>query len=157
MHHLARNFTSQMKEKVEKERLTEFGTTFHYKKVFLGKMSDGDYVTIEEFIDGVFVKYINNNGDICAEDDVLCDKAQCFSHFTYEKSQGKLMVLDVQGAGLTLYDPEIASAELTDGDGSLRFCNGNLAEGAIKNFFAKHKCNFYCRILQLKLLPLASQ
>lgn len=114
---------------MEKERLTEFGTTFHYKKVFLGKMSDGDYVTIEEFIDGVFVKYINNNGDICAEDDVLCDKAQCFSHFTYEKSQGKLMVLDVQGAGLTLYDPEIASAELTDGDGSLRFCNGNLAEG----------------------------
>ena len=46
-------------------------------------MSGGDYVTIEEFIDGVFV----------------CDKAQCFAHFTYEKSQGKLMVLDVQGAG----------------------------------------------------------
>ena len=157
MHHLARNFTSQLKEKVEKETLTEFGTSFHYKKVFLGKMSDGDYVTIEEFIDGVFVKYINNNGDICTEDDVLCDKAQCFAHFTYEKSKGKLMVLDVQGAGLNLYDPEIASAELTDDDGSLRFCNGNLADGAIKNFFAKHNCNFYCRILQLKLLPSASQ
>lgn len=42
MHHLARNVTSQMKEKVEKERLTEFGTTFQHKKVFLGKMSDGD-------------------------------------------------------------------------------------------------------------------
>ena len=83
MHHLARNFTSQLKEKVEKERLTEFGTTFHYKKVFLGKMSDGDYVTIEEFIAGVFVKYISNYGDIYAKDDVLCDKAQCFSHFTY--------------------------------------------------------------------------
>lgn len=83
MHHLARNFTSQLKEKVEKETLTEFGTTFHYKKVFPGKTSEGD--------------------------------------------------------------------------GSLRFCNGNLAEGAIKNFFAKHKCNFYCSILQLKLLPLASQ
>jgi len=110
MHHLARNFTSQMNKKVEKERLTEFGTTFHYKKVFLGKMSDGDYGTIEEFIDGVFVKYISNNGDIGAEDDVLCDKAQCFLHFTYEKSQGTLMELDVQGAGLTLYDPEIASA-----------------------------------------------
>ena len=155
MHHLARNFTSQLKEKVEKERLTEFGTTFHYKKVYLGKMSDGDYVTIEEFFDGMFVKYINYNGDICTEDDVLCDKAQCFSHFTYEKSQGKLMVLD--GAGLNLYDPEIASAELTDDDGSLRFRNGNLVEGAFKNFFPKHKCNFYCRILQLKLLPSASQ
>ena len=67
------------------------------------------------------------------------------------------MVLDVQGAGLNLYDPEIASAELTDGDSSLHFCNGNLAEGTIKNFFAKHKCNFYLiRILQLKLLPTAS-
>ena len=75
-----------MKEKVEKETLTEFGTTFHYKKVFLGKMSDGDYVTIEEFIDGVFVKYIKNNGDICAEDHVLCDEAESFAHFTYEKS-----------------------------------------------------------------------
>ena len=58
------------------------------------------------------------------------------------------MVLDVQSAELNLYDHEIFSAGLTDGDGSLRFCNGNLAEGAIKNFFAKHKC--YCRILQLK-------
>ena len=53
------------------------------------------------------------------------------------------MVLDVQGAGLNLYDPEIASAELTDGDTSLHFCNGSLAEGTIKNFFAKHKCNLY--------------
>ena len=95
--------------------------------------------------------------ELCAKDDVLCDKAQCFADFTYEKSQGKLMVLDVQGAGLNLYDPEIASAELTDGDGSLRLCNGNLAEGAIRNFFGKHKCNFYCKILQLKLLPSASQ
>ena len=48
---------------------------------------------------------------------------------------------------------KIAMAELTVDGGSLRFCNGNLAEGAIKNFFAKHKCNLYCRILQLKLLP----
>ena len=47
--------------------------------------------------------------------------------------------------------------KLTDGDSSLHFCNGNLAEGAIKNFFAKHNCNFNCRILQLKFLPSASQ
>ncbi|KAK2550710.1 hypothetical protein P5673_028580 [Acropora cervicornis] len=50
-------------------------------------MSDGDYVNIEELIDAVFVKYINNNGGICTEDDVLCDKAQCFAHFT--KATGK--------------------------------------------------------------------
>ena len=43
--------------------------------------------------------------------------------------------------------------KLTDGDSSLHFCNGNLVEGAIKNFFAKHNC----RILQLKFLPSPSQ
>ena len=50
MHLLARNFTSE----VEKETLTEFDTTFHYKKVFQARW------VIEEFIYGVFVKYINN-------------------------------------------------------------------------------------------------
>ena len=49
-------------------------------------MSDGDYMTIEQLIDGMFVKYINSNGDICTEDDVVCDKAQCFAHFTSMKS-----------------------------------------------------------------------
>ena len=43
------------------------------------------------------------------------------------------MIVDVQGTGLNLYDPEIASAELTHGDGSLRFCNGHLAEDFLCN------------------------
>ena len=86
MHHLARNFASQLKEKVKKEKLAGFGATLRYRKVFLGKMSDGNYVTIEEFIVGDFVKYTNNNGDICTKDDVVCHKAQCFAHFTYKKN-----------------------------------------------------------------------
>ena len=32
-------------------------------------MSNGDYMTIEEFMDGAFVQSINNNVDICAEDE----------------------------------------------------------------------------------------
>jgi hypothetical protein len=35
-----------------------FGKTFSYKKVFMGKTDDGEYVTIE-YIDDDFVKYIN--------------------------------------------------------------------------------------------------
>ena len=62
---------------------------------------------------------------------MFCDKAECFAHFIYEKSQGKLKVLDVQGGGLNLYDPDIASTELTHDQGSPHFCNGNLMEGAI--------------------------
>lgn len=64
----------------------------------MGKLDDGKYVTIEEFIDDDFVKYINNNGKLCELGDI-CDKAQAFAHFTLEKSQGKLIVLDIQGAG----------------------------------------------------------
>ena len=68
----------------------------------------GGGVSIEEYIDGDFIKYINNNGDVC-EKGTVCDKAEAFVHFTHEKSEGKLFVLDIQGAGYTLYDPEIAS------------------------------------------------
>lgn len=43
MHYLARNFASQMKEQIEKEQLTEFGPTFEYKKVFMGKTNSGEF------------------------------------------------------------------------------------------------------------------
>lgn len=49
----------------------------------MGKMDDGKYVTIKEFIDDDFVKYINNNGKLCELGDI-CDKAQAFAQFTYE-------------------------------------------------------------------------
>ena len=117
MHYLARNLSIwQLKEQIEKEELTGFGPTFEYKKVFIGKTDSGAFVSIEEFIKGDFVKYMNNNGEVC-EEGTVCDKAQAFVHFTYEKSEGKLIVLDIQGAGYTLYDPEIASLDLLSDDG----------------------------------------
>jgi len=89
MHYLACNFASQVKEQIEKEQLMEFGPTFEYKKVFMGKTDSGEFVSIEEYINGDFIKYINNNGEVC-EKGTVCDKAQAFVHFTYEKSEGKL-------------------------------------------------------------------
>ena len=152
MHYLARNFASQLREKIEKEQLMEFGPTFEYKKVFMGKTNSGEFVSIEEYIDGDFIKYINNNGDVC-ENGTVCDKAEPFVHFTHEKSEGKLIVLDIQGAGYTLYDPEIASLDLLSDDGTYQFCTGNLSEIAMKNFFEKHQCNKFCKLLGLKLAP----
>ncbi|CAB4008202.1 Hypothetical predicted protein [Paramuricea clavata] len=43
---------------------TQFGKSFHNKKIFLGKIGEDEYVTVEEFVDGLFVKYINNTGDL---------------------------------------------------------------------------------------------
>ena len=152
MHYLARNFASQLREKVETEDLEGFGHTFEYKKVFMGKTPDAEYVTVEEFISGEFAKYVNNTGEMCGQG-TICQKAQSFSHFTYEKSGGKVMVLDIQGSGYTLYDPEVASANVLCEDGTYQFCNGNLGDIAIQNFFANHQCNFYCTLLNLGLRP----
>ena len=84
---------------------------------------------------------------------MLCKKVQAFSHFTYQNSDGKVMVLDIQGSGYTLYDPEIASAEVHSEDGGYQFCTGNLAGKAIESFFEEHQCNCYCKLRKLKLRP----
>ena len=76
-------------------------------------MQDGEYVTIEEFIDGDFTKYLNNTGLVCGNRSTdECKKAECLTHYSYEKSSEKLMLLDIQGSMYTLFDPEIASATL---------------------------------------------
>jgi hypothetical protein len=64
-------------------------------------------------------------------------KAECYAHFTYEKSEGKLIVLDLQGSKYTLYDPDISSSELLD-DGKMQFWYGNLAAQAMENLFSNH-------------------
>ena len=76
-------------------------------------LQDGEYVTIEEFIDGDFTKYLNNTGLVCGNRSTdECKKAECLTHYSYEKSSEKLMLLDIQGSMYTLFDPEIASATL---------------------------------------------
>ena len=145
---LARNFAQSM----DAEALVlEFGGTFTYNKVFFSSMGN-EFVAIETFIDGPFVKLINNHGFICSEGvSELSMKAETFSHYTYKKSNTQLMVLDIQGVhvGYTLCDPEIASTIHTDIANKFYFCTGNLSTKAIKTIFAQHKCNKYCKLLNL--------
>ena len=79
MHYLARNFTAKLKEElVAQDNEILFGETFSYKKIFMGKIGE-EYVTIEEFVDGTFRKYVNNNGNVCCKGgrSALFDKAEC--------------------------------------------------------------------------------
>lgn len=151
-HLFARNFALQLTEKVRSEDL-DYGPTFEYNKVFMGRTDQGEYVTIEEYVDGEFTKYINNNGDICVHDMDEAEKAEILVHFSYEKSCGEVMLLDIQGTGYKLYDPEIASTKPVDDQGKLHFCTGNLTLIAIENFFAFHRCKNYCKLLKLQLFP----
>ena len=82
--------------------------------------------------------------------EVVCLKAETFVHYTYVKSGTKLMVVDIQGKGYHLCDPEIASADLRDAnDQTILFCSGNLSYTAIERFKEVHVCNEYCTLLKL--------
>ena len=148
MNALARNFAQNM----QLESPLEFGKSFTYTKVYFSTLH-GQYVTLENYLEGdPFEKYINNDGYVCGDDvGVISLKAETFSHYTYERSDKQLMVLDIQGIGYNLCDPEIASSRLREGDDKspILFCTGNLSETAINNFLTGHSCNKFCRLLQL--------
>ena len=152
MHHLARNMTANLQMAVnEAKKEEEFGEMLRYNNIFLGKI-DQDFVTVEEFIPGSFVKYINNTGQRCVEaENENGKKAECLSHFSFEKSEKTLMVVDIQGSGCNLYNPEIASIDLLD-NGKVMFCVGNLSKTAIEGFTMDHQCNKYCQLVGLQKL-----
>ena len=152
MHPLAKNVASQLAKKVKEDNLTvQFGDVLEFKDVFFAKV-DLKCVTLEEFIEGEFVKYINNTGEVCVSDDnMLGQKAQCLSHFSYEKSNGELMILDLQGSSHILFDPEIATSDLKK-DEEILFCDGNLTNSAIAKFISGHSCNVFCQLIGLQKL-----
>ena len=150
MHYLAKNFALQLEASITNRQ--EFGQPLNYRKLFFGEINEDECVTIEEFIDGKFTKYINNNGESCSSGENEL-KAQCLTHFTYVKSEEHLMLLDVQGSGVDLYDPEIASNNLYDEKKELMYCIGNLSMMAIQTFLGQHECNKYCRLVGLEPIP----
>ena len=85
MHYLARNFAAKLKEElIASDNEILFGETMSYKKIYMGTI-DREYVTVEEFIDRTFHKYINNNGNIGKGEnaDPLTKKEECLAHFSY--------------------------------------------------------------------------
>ena len=155
MHCVARNITQRFSAKIP----DEFGQTFSYGKVFYSVLENVP-VTIEAYMPGEFIKYINNDGECldCPQDDLeeLFQKAQCLSHFSYEYSNQELMILDIQGAGYSLYDPEISTTRLDVGSkqssqshmyDEMYFCAGNLSSLGINEFKKQHRCNKFCEMM----------
>ena len=128
---------------------------FCYVKTYFGKIGNREYVTIEERMDGFLEKMLNNDG-YCNTLDELTDiqlKAHCLAHFTLFKSEEKLLLTDIQGFGMVLTDPEIASSEFSIDEKAL-FCVGNICRKAIKLFGMIHECNKYCKLAGLHDLDL---
>ena len=97
-------------------------------------------------LNGRYVKYNNNCGSVNDDNgSAVSEAAQAFSHFTFERSKGAVLVADLQGVGNVLTDPAIHTRDparfvLTD---------TNLGVDGFKLFFSSHKCNSVCEKLGL--------
>ena len=143
------------------KRLNEKGYSLDMKYVSTDvlKLTNGDFVSTEpcagrEFreSDGEFIKW-NNNSDYVREDNGDIDPyPQALSHFSYVESKHSYLLTDVQGwkstsSGYILTDPALHS---NDREGVARF-PGDSDHGykGMGNFFAAHRCNDICRLLDL--------
>lgn len=150
MNSVARHIAQRFKAKAP----PEFGECFDYNHCYY-TVYNGKPVTVEEYIPGSFYKLINNDGECLTPTDdssphlkELFSKAECLVHYSYVSTKEKLMILDIQGSHYTLYDPEISTAELFDGDtAELYFCCGNCSSIGIQAFLKSHKCNEYCKLI----------
>ncbi|KAK4444772.1 hypothetical protein QBC34DRAFT_414616 [Podospora aff. communis PSN243] len=111
-------------------------------------------MSLEPFLPGTYTKYNSNFGWVNESDspvDLVAKSAaaQAFSHYTYERSAGKLLVSDLQGVDGTLTDPAIHTMDAE----RFKLGDTNLGESGIKFFFATHKCNGYCKKLGLEASP----
>ncbi|KAH7226202.1 hypothetical protein BKA60DRAFT_555652 [Fusarium oxysporum] len=115
-----------------------------------GKSGDSgtDYISLEPFIEGDYVKYNNNCSYVNEDnpDDEFNKAAQAFSHFTYERSWGSFLVCDLQGVGHVLTDPAIHTLDPE----RFKLADTNLGREGFKFFFATHVCNEICTQLELK-------
>ena len=68
------------------------------------------------------------------------------SHFSFEHSKQKEMVVDIQGSGFTYTDPQLHSREKEYG-------RADRGSSGFLDFFKTHKCSDICRELCLKQPP----
>ena len=142
MHAVARNITQQFATKAP----AQFQDTFAYGKVFYSSL-DGQPVTMEEYVPGEFVKYINNDGQCMEapseEYEVIFRKAESLVHFSNEYSSKKMMLLDIKGSKYDQLNDDL------DDSGEVYFCAGNLSHLGISKFIDQHKCNQFCAMFNL--------
>ena len=83
-------FIIPMMAKVDETTMTKTDTN-HRKN---NKIAKQEYVAIEEFIEGDYVKFNSNAG---YENQELSELMPAFTHWTWEKKDRKMMVCDLQG------------------------------------------------------------
>ncbi|XP_063694115.1 uncharacterized protein LOC134825856 [Bolinopsis microptera] len=102
---------------------------------------------VEPMLNGQPWKLVNNDGKSCGNPEqvpIPKETVEAFVHFTYHATEGALLVLDIQGMGTSLMDPEISTSGQIDPLEEY-FNVGNFGQDGIKNFFEWHICNDICK------------
>ena len=73
--------------------------------------------------------------------------AQAFSHYTFERSKGDMLVTNLRRIGSHFVDPTIHTKD----DKRFSYSETNLSSEGIEMFFETHRCNDVCRRLRLSL------
>ncbi|XP_072228689.1 alpha-protein kinase 2 [Leuresthes tenuis] len=110
--------------------------------------NDIPYATLEEELIGDFVKYSVKDGkeiNLMRRDSEAGQKCCAFQHWVFQKTEGNLLVTDMQGVGMRLTDVGIATCKK-----GYKGFKGNCATSFIDQFKVLHLCNKYCEILGLK-------
>ena len=121
------------------------------------KVSDGYTVQepylCEKFIDGSYYKFNTNSGWVTPNTDLHSRTLQAFSHYSWAKSNKKLVICDLQGVvhghKIFLTDPAIHCTDymiLQPRKGG-----SNLGYPGIHKFFYSHTCNDVCHKMNLPL------
>ena len=97
MHSLSRHLAFAF-EQLCNSNFDSFGQSFSYSKIYYGLYS-GEHITLEEYIHGEFMKYVNNRGSVFSEG-AIGEEVEAFIHFTWERSGD--MLLDLQGVDYLL-------------------------------------------------------
>ena len=94
---------------------------------------------------------MNTDGSLSRNSDTEKQgKAESLVHFSFVKSNKKLLLVDIQGGEYDLTDPEIATVgTMYDDDQHLLFCAGNLSTEAYIHFFTSHERGVFCNLLGL--------
>ncbi|XP_054612336.1 alpha-protein kinase 2 [Dunckerocampus dactyliophorus] len=112
--------------------------------------SDIPYATLEEELIGDFVKYSVKDGkeiNLMRRDSEAGRKCCAFQHWVYQRTDGNLLVTDMQGVGMKLTDVGIATCKK-----GYKGFKGNCSTSFIDQFKVLHQCNSYCEILGLTSL-----
>lgn len=120
---------------------------------------------------GILDELVSENADFAPMENKTCGKirdedfAQAFSHYSYVRSGGQLMVVDLQGTLLikadktrefVFTDPAIHKRKRAMGNAFLRQINlgrTNRGRQGMHDFWESHVCNDACRVLGLRPRP----